>query len=83
MQVESEFRWQFFITYIFSVSLKFRACYITGPVGRVYSNKRYFIFTYTFLASFCCFSSKICAFNIFISFFDKVTNFRNKILTNH
>ena len=27
------FYWQFLITYIFLVSLKFRACYITGQLG--------------------------------------------------
>ena len=29
----SVFRWQFFITYIFSVSLKFQACYFMGQWG--------------------------------------------------
>ena len=30
---KSVFHWQLFITYIFSVSLKFQACYITGQWG--------------------------------------------------
>ena len=47
-------------------------------MGRVYSSKEcYFIFTLT-----CFFHQKICAFIIFISFFDEASNFRNRILTN-
>ena len=34
------------------------------------------------LAFFLCFSPKICVFIIFIPFFDKVSNFCNRILTN-
>ena len=37
---------------------------------------------FTSLALFCCFSSKICVFIIFISFFDKVSNFHKRILIN-
>ena len=37
------------------------------------------MFTYTF---FVVFHHKICVFIVFISFFDKVSNFLNRILTN-
>ena len=43
------------------------------------------MFTYTFLAYFVVvvvFQQNICVFIIFISFFDKVSNLRNRILTN-
>ena len=53
-----------------------------GSVGRVQSKQCYFMFTYTFLVLFCLFSSKNCVFIIFISFFDEVSSFRNRILTN-
>ena len=36
----------------------------------------------TFLAFFVVFHHKTCVFIILISFFDKVSNFRNRILTN-
>ena len=32
---------------------------------------------------FYCFSSKNCAFIIFMTFFDEVSNFRSRILTIH
>ena len=35
-----------------------------------------------FFDIFCYFHHKICVFIIFISFLDKVTNFRNRILTS-
>ena len=38
--------------------------------------------SYTFRHFFAVFHHKICVFIIFISFFDKVSNFRNSILTN-
>ena len=53
-----------------------------GSVGQVQSKECYFIITYTFLAFFCCFTSKICVFIIFISFFDEVSNFGNRILNS-
>ena len=70
--------------YIFFVYLKFGACYITGQWGdfrvknatiRLHIHFCYFFF-------FVVFHHKICVFIIFISFFDKVSNFRNRILTN-
>ena len=39
------------------------------------------VFIY-FLTFFAFFHHKICVFIIFVSFFDKVSNFRNSILTN-
>ena len=50
----SVFHWQFLITYTFSVSLKFGACYITDQWGQVQSKECYFMCTYIFLAFFCC-----------------------------
>ena len=53
-----------------------------GSLGQVLSKEYYFVFTYNFLTFFLfCFSSKVF-FLIFISFLDKVSNFRNRILTN-
>ena len=67
--------------YIFSVSLKFRAYYITGQWGE-FINKWYLMLLYTFLAFFAVFYHKMCVFIIFVSFFDEVSNFLNMILTN-
>ena len=54
-----------------------------GSVGQVQSKECYFKFTHTLLWHFfVVFHQKICVFIIFISFFDEVSNFRNKILTN-
>ena len=81
--------------YIFSVSLKSGAYYITGQWGK-FIKKCYLILLYTFLAFFFFFFffkdfflaffffffyQKICVFIIFI-FLDEVSNFRNRILTN-
>ena len=66
--------------YIFSVSLKSGAYYITGQWGK-FIKKCYLILLYTFLAFFFFFYQKICVFIIFI-FLDEVSNFRNRILTN-
>ena len=51
------------------ISLKFGASYITGQCGRVQSKECFFMFTYTFLAFFCCFSSKKLCFYHFHFFF--------------
>ena len=49
----SVFHWQFLITYIFPVSLKFGACcYITGQRGWCQGKECYFMFIYSFLAFF-------------------------------
>ena len=59
---------------------------ITGQWRWVQSKKCYFMFTYTFLAFLfvvaVIFHQKICVFIIIISFFDVVSNFCNRILTN-
>ena len=63
------FHWQFLITYIFSLFLKFGACYITSQWGRVQSKQCYFIFTYTFLECFSCILSKKFVFLSFLFLF--------------
>ena len=52
-----------------------------GSVERVQSKERFFKLTYVLLAFFAIFHEKISVFIIFISFFDKVSNFHNKVLT--
>ena len=80
MQKMSVFRYQFLITYIFSVSVNFEAFYISGTSLR----QRILLKVYRYLlAFFCCFSSKICVFVILVSLVDEVTNFHNRIWTNH
>ena len=64
------------LQYIFSVFLKFGAYYITGQWGE-FIKQCYLMHLCTFV-----FHHKICVFIIFISFFDEVSNFRNRILTN-
>ena len=53
-----------------------------GSMGRVHSKECYFIFAFTFLAFFffffVIFHQKYWIFIIFISFFDKVSNFSNR-----
>ena len=54
-------------------------------VGRVQSKECYLMFTYTFLASFCCFfiiSFFFMFFYHFHFFFDEVSNFCNIIIHN-
>ena len=68
--------------YIFSVSLKFEACYITGQWGEFREKNAATCLQILFWYFFIVFLHKICVFVIFISFFDKVSNFRNRILTN-
>ena len=68
--------------YIFSVSLKFGACYITGHWGEFRVKNATICLHILFWYFFVVFHHKICVFIIFISFFDKVSNFRNRILTN-
>ena len=57
-----------------------------GSMRRVHSKQCYLYlhiyFPWHFCCCCCCFSSKTCVFIIFISFFDKASNFRNRILTN-
>ena len=51
-----------------------------GSMGHFQSKEGYFIFTYTFVAFFCCFLSKMCVSIIYFS--DEVSNFRHRVLTN-
>ena len=51
-------------------------------VGQDHNKEYYSMFSYTFLAFLAVFHHKICVFIIYISFFDKVLNFRNRVLTN-
>ena len=76
------FHWQFLISYIFSLSLKFQTCYITGQWGEFTVKIRMLLYTDIYILSwhFYLFSI-IYNFIIFISFFDEVSNFRNRILT--
>ena len=59
----SAFLWKFLISYFFSVSRKFVACYITGQWSE-----------FTIKNNSC--------FYHFCFFFDKVLNFRNRVLIN-
>ena len=52
-----------------------------GPVGRVQNKNTTLYFHLLFWQFFAVFYLKICVFIIFISFFDEVSNFRNRILT--
>ena len=81
MLLWSEFHWQCLITYIFSVSLKFGACYITGQLDK-FRVKNASLRLHTFWLFFLFFIKKTCVFIIFISFFDEVLNFCNRIFTN-
>ena len=64
---------------IFSPSIKVGTYYITGQRGEV---KCYLILLCNFLAFFVVFYYKISVFIILISFFAKLSNFRNRILNN-
>ena len=75
------FHWQFLITYVFSVSLKFGACCITGQWGEFKVSNAILCLHILFWYFFVFFHQKI-VFIIFISFFDEVSSFRNRILTN-
>ena len=66
---------------IFSVTLKFGTYYITSQCSE-FIKKCYLILLYFFWISFIACHYQICNFIIFISFFDKIWNFRNSILAN-
>ena len=68
--------------YIFSVSLKFGACYITGQWGKFKVKNATICLHIPFWCFVVVFQYEICVFIFFNSFFDKVSNFRNIILTN-
>ena len=67
-----------------SVSLQFRACYITSHWGdiTIKNSTLILIYIYFFDINFCCFSSKSLCFYHSYFFFDEISNFRNRILTN-
>ena len=73
VRYKSVLHWQFLITYIFSVSLKFRACRITS-VGPVQDKERSFKFACTFFLLLLNY--------VFIISFNEVSNFLNRILNN-
>ena len=50
-----------------------------GSLGRAQNKQCCSVLTYSFLAFLFCFSSKSCAFIVFVSFFDEISNLRNKI----
>ena len=54
-----------------------------GSVGRIQSKQCNSLFAFPFFGiAFVVFHQEICAFIIFTSFFDEVSNFRYRILTN-
>ena len=65
----SVFRWQFLITYIFSVSLKFQACYFMGQWGEFTVKNTTLYLNILSLHFFFCFSSKKLCFYRFHFFF--------------
>ena len=69
------------IYFIVSLSLKFGACYITGQWSEFKVTNAtlclYILFWYFFIVH-----QNSCVFIILLSFFDEVSNYRNKILTN-
>ena len=80
------FHWRFLITYIFSVALKLLTCYITDKWDEFTVKIRMLLYTDIHILSwqffFVCFLLFIYIFIILISFFDKVSNFHNRIPTN-
>ena len=74
------FHRQFFTYYIFFVSLKFGACYTTGQWSEFRVKNATLCLCILFFRIFLL-SIVIVVFFSF-SFFDKVSNYRNKILTN-
>ena len=68
--------------YIFSVSLKFGAYYITCQCGAFIKKMFLNAFIYVSDIFLLFFIIKFCVPIIFLYFFDKVSNFRNSVLTN-
>ena len=75
----SVFLWQNNTTLYFSVSLKLAALCMTGQWSGFTIKRLIYVFIYFFWHYFVVFYHKICVFIIFISFFDEVSNFRNRI----
>ena len=69
------FNWQFLISYIFSVSLKFGVCYITGQRGEFRIKQATLGFSQIFWIFFSFFNYKSCVFIIVSSFFDEASSF--------
>ena len=76
--------WQFPVTCTFSVSLNFEAYQITGQWGEFRVKNAALCLHILFLAFVVVvvFLQTTCIFIIIIYIFDKVSNFRNRILTN-
>ena len=64
------------------MSLVFGRCYNTGQLPELRVKNATLYLHILFWHVFVAFHQKICVFTIFISFYDKVSNLRNKILTN-
>ena len=71
-----------FLSQIFSPSLSFG--HVTLRVSGASSQQRKLLFVYLYFLGifFLFFAKKKCVFIIFIPFFDKVSNFRNRMLTS-
>ena len=75
---KSGFHWQFFITHIFNVFLKFEACYITIRWGEFRIKNAIYLFHVLFWYFFgVILIIKFVFFNIYVSFFFCL-NFRNR-----
>ena len=73
---QSVFHWQYLISDIFSISLKFRACYITDHwANSQIKNATVFYILVYFFGTFLLFF--IICFYHFHFFFNEVSNFRN------
>ena len=84
LSIWSVFHRQFLLIYIFSVTLKFFACYITVKWDE-FTIRNAILYFHVLSWHFffvVLFHYKIFAFIVFIPFVDNVSNFRNKMLTN-
>ena len=80
--IRSKTYWKFLIGYIFSVSVKFGTCYITGQWGEFRITNATLSFLIHFLVFYSCFSSwNLCIYH-FHFFFVKWLNFRYRLWTN-
>ena len=76
MLSQSVFHWQFLFTYIFSASLKFGICYITGQWGKFRVKNATLCLHILLRYLFVVFYQKICVFIILISFSDEIHYFQ-------
>ena len=90
-QTQVFFYWQFLITYIFSVSLKFEACYIMGKLDKfrvnnvtlcLYIHFWHFLFFFNEKFIFYHFHFFFSFFFPFLSFFYEASSFRSRRLTH-